>query len=247
MKKTNTDNNLFIIHTDTDRCKLHMSIPWITTQIDAYYVPNSKSFTSEAALSPSARRALSIFFERSIASLSLDALTAQPIVQWLTWIFRSSIVCRTLQLRSIGIFFYCGRRAHTDGTDFPRHAPTNWMMKNLLLWHLLHYIFKLVYAATFFLLFNACHHIHVFIAFLMHGKFVTSAPETLNHRQQWQHIREPKNYVRCVYIQNSFGFFFYSLASEECRSYNFEALKKKTHTYIRFTDMQRRECTRTQL
>lgn len=28
--------------------------------------------------------------------------------------------------------------------------------------------------------------------FLMHGKFVTSAPESLNHRQQWQHIREPE-------------------------------------------------------
>lgn len=41
------------------------------------YAPNNNSFTSDAALSPSARRALSMFLERSTASLSL--LTAQPI------------------------------------------------------------------------------------------------------------------------------------------------------------------------
>lgn len=43
-------------------------------------IPKSNSFTSDAALSPSARNALSMFFDRSIASLSLDALTAQPIL-----------------------------------------------------------------------------------------------------------------------------------------------------------------------
>lgn len=44
-------------------------------------LPKSNSFTSDAALSPSARNALSIFFDLSIASLSLDALTAQPILK----------------------------------------------------------------------------------------------------------------------------------------------------------------------
>lgn len=44
------------------------------------YIPNSNNFTSDAARSPSARNARSIFLERSIASLSLDALTAQPIL-----------------------------------------------------------------------------------------------------------------------------------------------------------------------
>lgn len=42
-------------------------------------IPKSNSLTSDAARSPSARNALSMFFDRSIASLSLDALTAQPI------------------------------------------------------------------------------------------------------------------------------------------------------------------------
>lgn len=42
-------------------------------------IPNRRSLTSDAALSPSARNALSIFLERSTASLSLDVLTAQPI------------------------------------------------------------------------------------------------------------------------------------------------------------------------
>lgn len=64
------------------------------------YIPKSNSFTSDAALSPSARNALSMFFDRSIASLSLDALTAQPILMrsyfffslymyvcWWFWIF----------------------------------------------------------------------------------------------------------------------------------------------------------------
>lgn len=44
------------------------------------YIPKSNNFTSDAARSPSARNARSIFLERSIASLSLDALTAQPIL-----------------------------------------------------------------------------------------------------------------------------------------------------------------------
>lgn len=43
-------------------------------------IPKSNSFTSDAARSPSRRNALSMFFDRSIASLSLDALTAQPIL-----------------------------------------------------------------------------------------------------------------------------------------------------------------------
>lgn len=41
-------------------------------------VPKSNSFTSVFDRSPSARNALSMFFDRSIASL-FDALTAQPI------------------------------------------------------------------------------------------------------------------------------------------------------------------------
>lgn len=51
---------------------------WLLYTLD---LPKSNSFTSDAALSPSARNALSIFFDLSIASLSLDALTAQPILK----------------------------------------------------------------------------------------------------------------------------------------------------------------------
>lgn len=42
-------------------------------------VPRSRSFTSDACLSPSARRARSIFLERSSASLD-EVLTLQPIL-----------------------------------------------------------------------------------------------------------------------------------------------------------------------
>lgn len=57
-------------------------------QMNFEHSPRSRSFTSDAARSPSARNARSIFFDRSIASLSLDALTAQPIFYWIYFFFR---------------------------------------------------------------------------------------------------------------------------------------------------------------
>ena len=43
-------------------------------------LPRSRSLTSRAARSPSALRSLSIFLDRSTASLSMFELTAQPMV-----------------------------------------------------------------------------------------------------------------------------------------------------------------------
>lgn len=52
--------------------------------------PNSSSLTSEAARSPSALSARSMFFERSMASLSRAVLTAQPILFKFRLVFRFS-------------------------------------------------------------------------------------------------------------------------------------------------------------
>jgi hypothetical protein len=46
----------------------------------SFRLPRSNSLTSLAALSPSARRSLSIFLDLSVASLSPVVLTAQPIL-----------------------------------------------------------------------------------------------------------------------------------------------------------------------
>lgn len=52
----------------------------LTMKCNADFVlPKSNSLTSDAAFSPSALSALSMFLDRSTASLSRDVLTAQPI------------------------------------------------------------------------------------------------------------------------------------------------------------------------
>ena len=50
-------------------------------------LPSNKSLTSLAALSPSARRSLSIFLDLSAASFSIVVLTAHPILKFGTCCF----------------------------------------------------------------------------------------------------------------------------------------------------------------
>ncbi|KAK2163316.1 hypothetical protein NP493_1468g00059 [Ridgeia piscesae] len=55
------------------------------------YLPSNNSFTSRDDFSPSARRALSILFDRSCATLS-SLLIAQPMLGWL--VSRRNNKCR---------------------------------------------------------------------------------------------------------------------------------------------------------
>lgn len=68
-----TDNHRIGIVTTT---KKH----YMKQKKNELYSPKSNNFTSAACLSASSLNLASIFFERSWASLSLDALTAQPII-----------------------------------------------------------------------------------------------------------------------------------------------------------------------
>lgn len=66
---------------------LKLYIAWHILTAIPCTLPSNKSLTSLAALSPSARRSLSIFLDLSAASFSIVVLTAHPILKFGTCCF----------------------------------------------------------------------------------------------------------------------------------------------------------------
>lgn len=76
---------------------IHFKCPYVTMTVCVAWhpychampctLPSNKSLTSLAALSPSARRSLSIFLDLSAASFSIVVLTAHPILKFGTCCF----------------------------------------------------------------------------------------------------------------------------------------------------------------
>ena len=97
-------------------------------------VPNSNSFTSLAALSPSARRFLSIILLRSTAALS-SALSVQPMFETLSCsnLKRSNGILRTLQHFSLGVKKLSQQICLLFRSYFTKHRqlilPTDYKMK----------------------------------------------------------------------------------------------------------------------